>query len=668
MIKVAKFFYDSLHKHELLEEIVLEKTRKLYEVHEKLIKTENKLKETTQMLEGIFESHNRHAFWSIDIQNAKVVYMSPGMEKIYGYKLEDFSKNRTLWKDIVYPEDRYIVEESEKQINNGKQTTYEVRIINKEGSLRWVERQIVPIFSPEGKLIYMNGITFDITEQKQTETRIREQAALLDKAQDAIIVRDLDYNIIYWNKSAERLYGWTESEVKNCVNSDKSLYIEKTSELVEAQTAILEKGEWIGELKQSSKFGNEIIVQSRWNLIYDKLGQPKSILTVNTDITEKKRIEEQFFRTQRLESIGNLASGIAHDFNNILAPIMISVELLRMNLSESKRNEILETLDKTAKRGANIVKQLLFFGRGIKSNKSNINIYELIFDFKKTFMDVFPKSITFENEIQKSLWNVLGDKTQLEQIILNLFVNARDAMPEGGILKISGENIYIDKNFIRLNPGAKPGPFVCIEITDTGTGISPEIMDKIFDPFFTTKEIGKGTGLGLSTLIGIVKSHGGFVNAFSEPGKGSQFKVYLPALKTVDIKVQCTNEVKCSKGNGEMIMLVEDEAAIRKVTQTTLENYGYKVLTAKNGLEGLEVYKAMKDKIKIVITDINMPKMDGITMVKSISNFNPQAKFIINSGLMSSFNKSDLEPVNSKSFLQKPYSTENLLKEIMQLL
>ena len=505
----------------------------------------------------------------------------------------------------------------------------------------------------------------EIIERKQIEVQIREQATLLDKAQDAIGVRDLDHNLIYWNKGAQRLYGWTADEAIG-KNADELLY-RNEPRLIEAEKIVMEKGEWTGELHQVTKDGKEIDVESRWTLVRDDTGKPKSILIINTDITEKNKLEAQFLRAQRFESIGTLAGGIAHDINNVLTPILLSVQLLKEKLKDEQSEKLLAILETSTRRGASLMKQVMSFARGVDGERNVVPTAHLIAESMKIAKETFPKSIEIRNDVQEDIWVVSGDATQLYQVIMNLCVNARDAMKSGGILRIKAENFLVDENFAHMNIDAKAGPYIVITVSDTGTGIPPKILDRIFEPFFTTKEHGKGTGLGLSTVLTIVKSHGGFINVYSEVGKGTSFKVYFPAIPTAETQKAKEQLLEFSSGHGELVLVAEDEASIREITRSTLESYGYKVLIANDGTEAVALYAQNKDMIKVVIMDMMMPVMDGPTSCRAIHRISPDAKIIAVSGLT---DKDRLARVAeySNAFLPKPYTTAKLLKTIHEVL
>ncbi len=505
----------------------------------------------------------------------------------------------------------------------------------------------------------------ELAKCKQAEQKIREQAALLDIATDAILVRDLGNQILFWSQGAERMYGWKAHEVleKNVI---ELLYKQISPQLEEAQKSVIEKGLWQGELYKITKEGKEIIVESRWTLMLDEQSRPKSILAVDTDITQKKHLEVQFRRAQRLESIGTLAGGIAHDLNNVLGPILMIAELLQEKIPDFRSQQLLTEVKVSTKRGASLVKQVLSFARGMEGKRTVLQLRHLMLEIQQIAKQTFPKSIEVYTDIAPDLWAACGDATQLHQLLINLVVNARDAMPHGGSLRLCAENLLIDQNYAQMHLDAQVGPYIAITVADTGTGMPPETLERIFEPFFTTKELGKGTGLGLSTVMAIIKSHGGFVNVYSQVGKGSQFKVYFPAVE--GSQKQQAEDLELPKGRGELILVVDDELAIREITKISLETYNYKVLTVSDGIEATALYAQQKNNISVVLMDMMMPSMDGATTSRILQKMNQQIKIIAVSGLVSSERVSGTMGTGVKAFLSKPYTTQELLKTLHSVL
>ncbi len=517
-------------------------------------------------------------------------------------------------------------------------------------------------------LEYVSSQVARAIEHKRAEEKLSEQAALIDQAQDAISVRDLDNTILFWNKGAEELYKWKQEEVlgKNAHNIlCKKEYAEQH---LKAFRETILQGEWKGELQQVSKDGKEIVVESHGTLLKDEAGSPRSMLIITRDITERKSLEKQFLRAQRMESIGTLAGGIAHDLNNVLAPIMMAIEILKKKHKEVESQRMLTTLETSAKRGSDIVKQILAFGRGVEGERIMLQPKHIVSEIVKIIGETFPKSIATKSQFSKNLHTVLGDPTQLHQVLLNICVNARDAMPSGGTLTLATENVLLDEYYSRANIGAKQGEYVMVSVTDTGTGIRPEVLEKIFDPFFTTKEIGKGTGLGLSTALAIVKSHGGFIHVYSEPGKGSSFKIYIPAHTKDQVEAKEEERHELPAGNGELILVVDDEASVREIAKVTLESNGYRVLTANDGVEAISIYAQDEGDIKVVLTDIMMPAMDGAATIRALQMMKAPVKIIAMSGLSARENEVMSSVRGAQAFLLKPYTAEKLLVTLEQVL
>ncbi|ODG98287.1 hypothetical protein A4S05_09460 [Nostoc sp. KVJ20] len=514
--------------------------------------------------------------------------------------------------------------------------------------------------------IRRNSVELASVQQEYNQAR----EALLDIVSDAIAVQDLSNKILLWNKSAEKLYGWKPEEAIG-KQSDELLSIESLTQHLEICQTVVRNGFWQGELHKTSKSGKKLIVESRWTLIKDEHFQAKSILVVDTDITQIKQLEKQFFHVQRMESIGTLASGIAHDLNNLLSPILMSVHLLKAKSCDQQINQMLSIIESNAKRGADLVKQVLSFARGIEGDVEGqtatrqhtvLQLKHLILEMRQIISQTFPKSIAVYTEIQEELLPICADSTQLHQVLINLCLNARDAMLTGGTLTISAENIWIDETYASMHIEATVGAYIIVKVADTGFGISKEILDRIFEPFFTTKELGKGTGLGLSTVMAIIKEHSGFITVSSYVGKGTEFKVYLPAVNQAP--TQSLEDIEIPIGSGECILVVDDEAAIQEITKTSLENYNYTAITASDGMEALAIYAQYKEKISAAIIDMMMSKMDGATTIRTLQSINPLLPIIAVSGLVTSEQVPIDKTAEYTAFLPKPYTTQELLKTL----
>ncbi len=430
-----------------------------------------------------------------------------------------------------------------------------------------------------------------------------------------------------------------------------------------ANVLAISQGEWQGELQHLTKDRSEITIEARWTLIRDNEGRPKSVLAINTDVTDKKKIEAQFMRAQRMESIGTLAGGLAHDLNNILAPIMMAIDLLKDLSTDPQAKMMLDTIEVSAKRGSDIVRQVLSFARGLEGERIEMPPKELVKDLESIIQSSFPKDIRLQVSVPNDTWMILGDPTQVHQILLNLCVNARDAMPNGGKLTIGVENCVLDEHYSAMNIHAKPGRYIVISVTDTGMGMPPSLVDKIFEPFFTTKDVNKGTGLGLSTVMAIVKSHDGAINVYSEPGKGTTFKVYLPAAElATDAQTHLTQQNLSPRGSGETVLVVDDETSILIITNQTLQAFGYRVLTATDGAEAVAIYAEHKNEIAVVLTDMMMPIMDGTAVIRALRKINPNVKMITASGLTANGSVAKVSDTGVKHFLTKPYTAGTLLK------
>jgi PAS domain S-box-containing protein len=514
------------------------------------------------------------------------------------------------------------------------------------------------------------------TELRQSEQRVREQYEELELlykyAPVGLFAVDRDLRYVRINERLAEINGFPVSY--HLGRTVRQVLPGLAERLLAIWVPVLERGEAVFNCEVSGETPTLPGQRRHWlsnflpwrSLSGEIIGLVGSVL----EVTEQKRMESQFLRAQRLESVGRLASGIAHDLNNILSPIMMATSMLRDEARNQEDLAMLDTIDTNARRGAEIVKQVLTFARGSEGPKIPVALGRLVRELGKVIRETFPKAIHFETEIQAHAWSVLGDNTHLYQLLLNLCVNAADAMPTGGRLKVTLENITVDEPFVRLNPGAQAGPHVCLTVADTGTGIPPELLDKIFDPFFTTKSAEKGTGLGLATVIGIVKGHGGFIQVGSRLDQGTQFRIYLPALpeKNEAAAGEMVSSVKPPPGGQKVVLVVDDEECVRDITRRTLEKHGYTVLLAADGIQAITLLRERVQEIKMVITDMSMPLMDGEAVIRAIRQMDADLPVVAMSGLAPQIFALQLEGLHIQHILTKPFSSGDLLQAVTTVL
>jgi PAS domain S-box-containing protein len=590
--------------------------------------------------------------WAVDADFV-ITYSNPAVKPILGYDAAQMiGRDRHAF---VHAADREAVAlESEGLAFQGRGWKgIIVRWRHRDGSVRYLESTAVPVLDAKGAVAGYRGSDRDVTARMETEEKLREQAMLLEHAAEATLLIDTEGRVRLWNRGAVALYEWTAEEALG--REVGELLPGSPEKTYAARKRALSGGSWTGLLHQRSRSGRDIVVQSRWSPVRGDDGRVRSILILNSDVTEAQRLEARLLRSQRMEGLGTLAGGIAHDLNNVLAPILMAIEVLERKVIDPHAQRMLSILDTSARRGADLVKQVLTFARGASGPAGLLDPAHIIREMERMARETFPKSVEVRAEVPRDLWQVLGQATPLQQVLMNLCVNARDAMPGGGTLTLRAWNA----------PGSEGGgaggttPHVVIEVSDTGTGIPPGIVDRIFDPFFTTKPMGEGTGLGLSTTAAIVKSHDGFIDLETEAGRGTAFRVFLPAHATA-VPAEAGLEAALPEGRGQLILLVDDEAAILNIARETLEVYGYSVVTASSGEAAVGIFRERRKDIRLAVTDMSMPGLSGAATIQALRAIDPALRIVATSGRP----LDDAEPLTIQGFLPKPYSARTLLETV----
>jgi PAS domain S-box-containing protein len=482
---------------------------------------------------------------------------------------------------------------------------------------------------------------------------------------DAVIVRDFDDHIVFWSDGAERIYG---IERENAIGCAMSKIVPGDAELfARAAPALLSAGEWTAEIEQTRADGSHIRLKMRWSLLCTAAGNPTAILLMNTDLAEAQRAESRYLRTQRLETVGALAGGIAHDLNNILSPILMSIGVLRGTTQDPAAQRMLNIIETSAQRGTGVVKQVFTFARGLDGERVLLQPKHLVNDVSKLIAPTLPRNIDLRTEFPADLWTVNGDPMQLHQVLLNLCVRARDAMPGGGTLTIGAENVAVDARSANAHGAARTGPHVLLRVADTNAAPAAG-STALFTVVRNEPPAAPTDESDLATVRRILETHGGFFSVENAPDNGTIFKAFLPALAESVKEAESVDLGPVPRGNGELVLIVDDEMLIRETLVQTLQANGYQVYTAEDGSDALALYFQRRDAIDLVVTDLSMGQMDGLTLARSLRRVNPAARVIVSSAQLQKETVAILRSLGVTSFLDKPYTAEKLLRTVRAVL
>ncbi|MBN1102949.1 MAG: PAS domain S-box protein, partial [Deltaproteobacteria bacterium] len=616
-------------------------------------------------------------------------YLNPKFTEIFGYTLDDLP-TKDVWFQKAYPDEAYRKEVvavwsrdsiKESRIGEIKPRVFTVRC--KDGEEKTIHFRAV--FQKDGRQF----ITYeDITDRARIEEALRRSEegyktlyreskraeelyrSLLNSSADAVVIYDLEGKTLYISPAFTELFGWTIDEIKG-----KRIPFVPDAER-EATMAVIRDILEIGkpcqsfETKRTTRDGRVLDVSISASRYLDDEGTPAGMLSMLRDISQRKRLEAQLLQAHKMEAIGTLAGGISHDFNNILQVISGYSQILLMSSDPTHSDHAkLEAIDMAARRGGDLTKRLLIFSRKVEAELRPVDLNQAVLQVTRLLERTIPRMIRIETDLAQDLDVINADPLQLEQIMMNLGVNARDAMPEGGILTFKTANRVLDEAYCKAHVGTKAGEHVELKVSDTGQGMEEEVQEHIFEPFFSTKETGKGTGLGLAMVYGIVKNHGGYVTFDSRPGHGTTFQILFPMLKTEgEAPGVETRKEEELPGGSERVLVVDDEKPLLEMLEELLIRFGYDPVLADSGERAIEILKSGKDKIDLVILDLSMPGMGGYRCLQEMIRIDPDLKVLIASGYSANKRVREVLRSGAAGFIAKPYHYHDLLKKIREFL
>jgi PAS domain S-box-containing protein len=631
------------------------------------------LRNSEEAYQSLFEI-NPLPIWVRDAETMRFLEVNLAACRAYGYTREEFLA-LTVY-DIRPPEERerfrsFITERASSQTHSYSGEWTHVR---KDGSRFRVEtwsHDLVFNGRP-ARLVIARDMTAQLQAEAENRFNARRFQLIASATSDAIWDWDYASGDLWWSDSFYTLFGYTRADFSGTLDAwSDAIHPEDRERVAGSLARAREEGHerWKEEYRFRRRDGTYAHVIDRGCAVRDDLGKIHRMVGGMSDITEQTRLQKQHLRTQRLESIGTLAGGIAHDLNNTLSPIILAAELLRLRQPPPELLRLVETIENSARRSSNLVRQVLTFARGVEGHRVPTHVLPVIHEAANFARETFPKNIRIREDLPHKLWTILADVTQLNQVLLNLALNARDALADGGELTLGACNLELDSALAANHPGSKPGPHVVLLVSDNGQGIAPQHIDHIFEPFFTTKEVGKGTGLGLSTVHAIVREHGGFITVQSTLGTGTTFRVHLPATPDLEaLALEDPTPAPTACGDGHTILVIDDEPDLRSIVRQVLECHDYKILLAADGAEGVALYAQNQTSISLVITDMAMPVMDGAATIGALLRINPRLPIIAMSGHDPDGRFARNIKHGVRRFMPKPFSPDQLLGTIRQCL
>jgi PAS domain S-box-containing protein len=622
-------------------------------------------------------SHDRLFDLSLDLLciadfDGRLKLVNPAWTSTLGWTAEELTQRPMI--DFIHPDDHAATSAVRVRVYAGESLVrFQNRYRRKDGEYRWFSWSSQADVAAREVFSVARDVT-DVRHQEALLLASEERFRLLSRATtDAVWDWSPAKDTLWWSDSFLSVFGYDPATVtpsfalwQSLVHPDDAARVIESIQLVMADTSVTT---YTTEYRFRRADGTWADVLDRGHVIRNADGRPVRMIGGMSDLTDRKRLEADMLRAQRLDSIGTLAGGIAHDLNNVFAPMMMAVELLKEEVVTDDGRTMIDTLDTSLQRGAGLVRQVLMFARGAHGQRVVVNPAALVREVATMMQDTFPKSLTIRASVDVDVPMLVGDPTQLHQVLLNLCVNARDAMPAGGTLTLEVTHHAVDETMAAMTPGARPGDYVRVRVTDTGMGILPEARDRLFEPFYTTKKYGEGTGLGLSTTLAIVRSHQGFLTVESERGAGSTFCAYLPAsAESVGASVAAGTSAAIPHGHGELILVVDDEESIRHIATEVLQRHGYRVIVARHGAEGAALFARHRTEVAAVITDLAMPVMDGQTLIVALASLDPGVRIIASSGRTAADELPESVAEYVRAFIPKPYTAGALLTTLHDIL
>ncbi len=614
--------------------------------------------------------------WTMSL-DGDLTYVSPSVRRLLGYTSEEVMRGgieRALTPEFaaIAKQTLQVAAEEYRRTGCFPEQILEIEQLRRDGSTVWTEIRATGLSDSTGQCIGILGVSRDISQRRAAAARRHLLETALRSAPSSVVITNATGCVVWVNQAFIKTTGYSEEEIVGHNPRILKSGRHPAEFYAEMWRTITEGKVWEGEIVSRRKDGCLFREQLTIAPVFGHDGATRHFVAIGQDVTERKALEERALRTQRLESIGLLAGGIAHDLNNVLTPTMLSLELLRCKFPDAASQELLKTLEHVTRRGAGIVRQILTFARGIEGERQPVSFRNLLKEMCEIVRETFPRNIELHAEIPDDLPFVNGDYTQLHQVLLNLAVNARDAMPNGGVLTLRAAAREMDAAQTRRIPESQPGPYVALTIRDTGQGIPPEILGRIFEPFFSTKSPDKGTGLGLSTVHGIVTGHLGFIEVSTALGKGTEFQVFLPAIAASPALPDRPPARGIAFGGNRRVLFVDDEASIRRFAAEVLQRAGFQVTTASDGLEALELCRRHVSEFTLVVTDQMMPHCSGLQLVREIRHMAPHLPLILISGMIAIDDRARPDDPIVASLrarvLRKPFTAALLLGRIAEAL